>query len=60
MIEKFFKIYTQVRMSQLFNLKPQTKYLLDQRPQFRNLEWLLGLLFVTNIIEIQLSFLLST
>ena len=59
MIEKFFETYTQVRLSQLFNPKPQTKCLLDQRLLFRNREWLLCLLCVTNITEI-LSFLLST
>ena len=51
MIEKFSEAYTQVRLSmsnQLFKPKP------------RNLELLLGLLYVTNVIEIQLSFLLST
>ena len=60
MIDKFFETYTQVRLSELFKAKPQTKYLLDQRLLLRNFEWLLGLLYVTNINEIQLSFLHST
>ena len=60
MIEKVFETSTQVRLSQIFKPKHQTKYLLDQRLLFRNFQWLLGSVkYVTNITEI-LSFLLST